>query len=358
MEKQKQIRSISGIKALAFLGVVSAHSGLTGSAIYVSIFFIVSGFLMTYSYYGRELKTGLKDNLSFAVKKMRMLYPLHIICLLIIAVSIGIIGKSPALWKYVGKTFVIDALLIQSWFPDTKINMSLNGVSWYLSTALFLYYAFPWLLKGIKKYHSRKQAVLVSAAIFAMMFAAAAAANRLVDDKDAVKWATYVFPVFRLGDFAIGANFGYVFLNSKRKLPEKEYTALEILSLILIAADFYFDLNGDHFGLNSFIGMEHTLMHIIPAVVFIYICAHDGGKVSAVLGSRPLKVLGDLSAYGFLTHYLFTYLAAPQILRILDRVGLEKGQTVISFIIILFFTLLTAQIYNKAYHRIASRVHR
>lgn len=55
-----------------------------------------------------------------------------------------------------GRNIILQLFLLQSWYPDAGVNVSLNGVAWYLSTATFLYFMFPYIMMLIKKIYEKK----------------------------------------------------------------------------------------------------------------------------------------------------------------------------------------------------------
>ena len=60
--KKGKINSLQAIRALAFIEILIAHcEGPASGACGVSIFLILSGFLMIYSYLDRELECSLKN---------------------------------------------------------------------------------------------------------------------------------------------------------------------------------------------------------------------------------------------------------------------------------------------------------
>ena len=149
MNVKGKLNQIQALKGIAFLGVFLSHTGFTcfwsighwG----VSVFLVLSGFMMTYSYYHKNRITNisLKDNILFAWKKIRNLYLLHIITMLTMLVFAFIGIKSDI--RILIPKILLNILLLQEWFPLE--NASINGVSWYLSTAVFTYFLFPIILK-------------------------------------------------------------------------------------------------------------------------------------------------------------------------------------------------------------------
>ena len=69
------------LRAIAFLGIFLSHARVSVSwaKLGVSIFFVLSGCLMTCNYYDKELKCSIKDNLQFSINKIKKLYVLHIV---------------------------------------------------------------------------------------------------------------------------------------------------------------------------------------------------------------------------------------------------------------------------------------
>lgn len=75
----KKISSLQTIRALAFLGIFASHSGIqifaANGAWGVSVLFILSGFLMFYSYFGTDRVSGcgFKYSIKFGVNKIKRL---------------------------------------------------------------------------------------------------------------------------------------------------------------------------------------------------------------------------------------------------------------------------------------------
>ena len=80
----ERIETLEVLRALAFLGVFCSHIGfnafISTGRWGVSVFFILTGFLLTYRYYGKGRITkdcGIKNNFGFLVRKIKRLFPLH-----------------------------------------------------------------------------------------------------------------------------------------------------------------------------------------------------------------------------------------------------------------------------------------
>ena len=155
----ERLDSLEGLRSVAFFLILMSHcgskwAGLGGPG--VSIFFILSGFLMSYSYLWRNRlpeKESVGDYIKFGIRKISRLYPLHIIVLI---TGIYISRKTvfgPSAYKLLTGTakFVLDAALVQAWFPKSSIYFALHGPAWYLSASLFLYTCFPYIASRLEK---------------------------------------------------------------------------------------------------------------------------------------------------------------------------------------------------------------
>ncbi len=168
--KPTKITSLQALRAVAFLGIFTSHCGATSLGAWgVSIFIILSGFVMFLAYNERSLPDNIRGAISFSVKKVRKLYPLHIF-MMIAALGFTVKGLSEGFTIksciFNLGTVLLNVFLLQDWVPASSVYFSLNGVAWYLSLCLFLYFAFPFLMKKLKKINSNKQAFITIFAVF------------------------------------------------------------------------------------------------------------------------------------------------------------------------------------------------
>ncbi len=300
--KKGKINSLQAIRALAFIEILIAHcEGPASGACGVSIFLILSGFLMIYSYLDRELECSLKNCVIFSVKKIKKLYPLHIITMLLpmLLVLRGIIldfsGK--AVFNFIAQIF-LNITLLQSWVPVTDFYFSFNGVAWYLSTCLFIYAVFPFILRKFKK-TKMKNVAFIGVVTFACQIIVGIIL-KLLNLYSTSHFITYIFPIFRLGDFLIGCCLGYIFLNVNFKLNKIQATVIEIISLVLIVfSDIIYLKNKGVLGSYYF---KFTVLFIPVSVLLVWIFAINKGVISKLLTCKPIVYIGNISPYAFLIH--------------------------------------------------------
>lgn len=109
-----------------------------------SLFFILSGFILTYVY--DKSKTGQIEVRKFWIARLSRLYPLHILTILFF-IPFSYFGSV----TYSGHQQVVfpltNMLLVHAWIPDKEYLYSFNEQSWSLSALLFFYFFFPYILK-------------------------------------------------------------------------------------------------------------------------------------------------------------------------------------------------------------------
>ena len=114
--------------------------------------------------------------------------------------------------------FVLNILLVQAWVPRGEMYFSLNGVAWYLSVCTFLYFMFPVILKRIKGFKQKWSAIAGIAWILMLQVVISFGVDHITLPEiidNFPKWATYILPIYRLGDFVIGCCLGYLYVNRR-----------------------------------------------------------------------------------------------------------------------------------------------
>ena len=315
-EQSSLLLSLQVIRAIAFLDIFISHAALQAGIIIfpaggtwgVSVFCILSGFLMMYRYANNEtfLSYSWFDCLKFAVRKLKKLYPLHIVTMIIAIPFLIQSIKSPYEISDVIKSFVkivFNVLLVHSWYPKSSVFFALNAVSWYLCLTIFFYFMFPIILQLMKKYRSVSTATGFVVAIYVLQVMLNVLANSITEklgfSSELRAWVTYNFPVSRLEDFFIGCNLGYIFVKHHQKNQNQSlFTMLEIIAIVITLLDWVIHTY------NSSAWWSSVVMHTPCACLLIYLFALNYGKISELMEVKPLIYLGNISAYTFLIHQL------------------------------------------------------
>lgn len=124
----------------------------SGGPVGVSIFIILSGFVITINYYNKTSDLSFTNAKRFTLKRIQKFYKLHILTLLLaLPFAIAAIVKNYDLIFNNLIKLLLNLLLLQSFVPMQGVYFSCNAVSWYLSTSLLFYLCTYFIFKLLHK---------------------------------------------------------------------------------------------------------------------------------------------------------------------------------------------------------------
>ncbi|WP_208856014.1 acyltransferase family protein [Chromobacterium subtsugae] len=165
----------------------------------VSFFFVLSGFVMTWSARADDSAGG------FIRRRLLKIYPNHFFTWLLMMVCMGNVFVDPRVW-------LSNLLLLQSWVPRPEVFMGVNSPSWSLCCELLFYLAFPWLNQRIARIPAGRLWPCAAAAVLAL-FAVQLAVDSWVPATPKGPglpislqqwWLSYFFPPLRMFEFVLG----------------------------------------------------------------------------------------------------------------------------------------------------------
>ena len=241
-------------------------------------------------------------------------------------------------------TVVLNVFLLQDWVPASSVYFSLNGVAWYLSLCLFLYFVFPFLMKWIRKIRSNKEAFITIFIIYGVQILIGFLSSFLPQSiwifDNISKWIIYILPLFRLGDFTTGCCLCYLYLNRSHKLNMGIYSMLEIIVWLVIIGSEYFYKNQI-----GFLGSEwfrYTMLYTLSSSALVYLFAIKKGFITNIITNKFFVYLGNISAFTFLMHQM--------IIRYFNVICCElfdfNLNVWVKVLFILMITVIAAQIYS------------
>lgn len=303
-----RIDSLQTVRTLAYIGILTSHCTMTQLGAWgVSVFFVLSGFVMSYAYSDRELDCSFINNLKFSVGKIKKLYLLHIITMISAFYFMlkNIMPNPTGLdIKITLAELFLNITLLQAWVPSIIVNFSYNGVAWFLSVSLFAYFAYPFFSSKIKKL-SIPKTVCGILIIYALQFALGYASNKISIPGDYFvdfpMWFTYMCPLFRFGDFLIGSFAGHIYATHEIKINVWISTILELAAFALIYIGYRIYLSpADQAGE----WYRYTLVFTPSSVILVFLFAANCGLISKVLTCKPVIYIGNISAYCYLIHMM------------------------------------------------------
>ena len=262
----------------------------------VSIFFVLSGFILTYRY--PELRDRREIGL-FLASRIGRIWPAYAVGVLLEIYMTWYAFFHDAEWV---AHIVINFAMIQTWIPWLWFSYSFNAPSWSVSTELFFYLAFPLLIINFERTWWWKLAL---AAAFAMLMVAIAIAINADYGSGAVPGVllTYEHPLARLLEFVCGMCAALAYRKAAHlRLPVSAATIAEALAVVLVFATLYrsgTENVGSQLGRWYYSGADLAL----PAAILIFVMAFQQGAISKALTFRPLVFLGEISYSIFLIHY-------------------------------------------------------
>jgi peptidoglycan/LPS O-acetylase OafA/YrhL len=164
----------------------------------VSVFYVLSGFILSYTYYDMDVRSGYR---SYLVARIGRVWPLHIVTLAVCVVIFGLYPTDANSYL----RLLVNALLLHSWVPFADWFYSYNWVSWSISTELAFYVSFPFLLFLMKK-DWRLVALLATVLLATMLCICIAMDLPSKPSTESVSGSAllYISPVSRIAEFIAG----------------------------------------------------------------------------------------------------------------------------------------------------------
>jgi peptidoglycan/LPS O-acetylase OafA/YrhL len=222
----------------------------------VSFFFVLSGFILAYSYAGRIRQQS--DEAAFWWARAARILPAYFLAFLVylpFAVITVVVADAPRLAAL--NAMIIASLqltLTQAWVPGAALAW--NSPAWSLSVEACFYALFPMLLARLENTSSR--ALVISAvAAYALSLLGALTIFKLGPANVARAWADVMqfpsqnpaaynlfymyFPLFRIPEFLFGAVVGVLFVRRRPATQLVRRICLALGSLGFVAGFLVFD---------------------------------------------------------------------------------------------------------------------
>ena len=285
------IRSLQSMRFIFIFLILLSHFSFAGLGPFdfggdsgVCFFFILSGFVLSL---GDNKKPG--RSLPFFTKRLKRVYPAHLLALVMAAVCIPAAFDTP-------EKIISSLSLTQSWWPGREIYFGGNGPAWFLSNTVAFYLVFPWLKHILFK--ARWLVIITGTAITLTVYFTVIAP---VVPEDKVNWLLYVFPPSRLIDFCQGIILARLYMLAAAReysLSAQTSTIIEYCAIcLIIASSWIYPILPERYAT--------TALFWIPCAALIFCFAltdRHPGLPGRILQHRAMLWLGGISFEFFLVH--------------------------------------------------------
>lgn len=305
------IETLQSLRFIFFVMIFMSHFEYDGLPAFdaggdcgVSFFFILSGFVLSSAYGNKVSSDGFRYR-QFMARRVKKLYPLHLLCLLaFVVINIRSMDAGTLV------RLLPNLLLVQSWIPSAGFYFSANAVSWFLSDILLCYAVFPVVFRAVR----RMTPMALTGAWAAVL---AAYAVLLCNIPDAMTNAiVYVFPPVRTVDFAIGVTLWRVAAwLKKRRIAVFESRLTATAAELAVFAALAMTLAA-HPYVNLQIRTACLFWPVNVAIILLFACERQGGAVAWLLRRKPLIWLGNISFPLFMVHQMAISITLAVLLRL------------------------------------------
>ncbi|MGQ8708145.1 acyltransferase family protein [Serratia sp. TSA_198.1] len=330
-QRPKNLTSLTGMRIFAALLVFLFHASLgkmlnpfedmqvadnyalifkNAGWLGVSFFFILSGFVLTWS------ANPQQSNRRFWLKRLGKIFPNHLVTwALMLAFFRSYVSDSNA--------WLPNLLLLSSWSNNIDIFVSVNQPSWTLCSEMLFYMLFPAIFMLVSKLPANWLPSALGA-VFIGLALTQLAITHWVDGTPQLKewplsenqwWLAYNFPPFRLYEFMAGMIMARLLQTGRRLSLSLPGTVL----LVLVA-----------YIATYFVPFQYSLNFItfIPLCLLITAAAQgDLAGKKTLINTRLIVWLGEISFGMYMVHYL-VLIAAKQMMA--DRLyGLAASLSII-----------------------------
>ncbi len=367
-----QLKSLTGLRFFAAIYIVLFHHGgalcifgtsvcnlISYGYVSVSLFFVLSGFVLAYVYLNSENIQPIKKK-RFWIARFARIYPLYLLSLLVSIPSFA------SKFEYFSCSFIttlkglcsafLSSILLQSWTPWTSTIF--NTPTWAVSNEAFFYFVFPFIAIPIARLSKRKLIVLVTLlwilAILPPMYLSNLFKVRNFTQFlgrslfSPFSFAGLLFPFFayspwfHLPQFLIGVCAGLLFSRKegwtfKSTIPLIGIPIIGCLCL-LIYNIFAIDPNTHYLFLNN--GLLAPLFCIL-----IYYLAEGKGWLPTFFASPKILILGEASyAIYLFQNPLLSFLKRLSMI-LLGSNGISTSFFDIIFLGVYFFVLILFSVF-------------
>lgn len=276
-----RLDSLTGLRFAAAFAVLLFHMGvlylstplgtlrhvMVQGFVGVSFFFILSGFVLTWSHRDGDPTAG------FYRRRLAKIGPLQVATWVLVGVLLFTLGTLPS-----KRDALASLVLAVPWIPRLTAHLPMNGPNWSLGCEIFFYALFPLLVLPLRRFSLRSRRALLFASIVAVVLIAIAVTP--VTPGTPRYWFLYYFPPVRMLEFVFGALLALEVKDGT--LPNVNLRFASLLALATYVADSWAPMS-----------LQPVALTLVPFGLLIVACAQTdlAGRPSP-WRSRAMVTLG------------------------------------------------------------------
>jgi peptidoglycan/LPS O-acetylase OafA/YrhL len=285
----------------------------------VSFFFVLSGFILAYRY--PSLSAGGAPR--FIVSRIARIWPMHVVATLLFVALVPAYLQDQLFTKTIGTTLA-NLFLVHTWLPYGPFNSSYNLVAWSVSTEMFFYICFPFLIWRWRSTWHWKLGLTLALAL-GMICLAAFQAQHLPELMRGPFSLVYDSPLARLWEFTLGIATATLWtrLRSRVQISRAVATLVEVGVVCLAVGMVHWSAgiatalsDRTQTGAAGSIWLQLAGLTSLPFAAVIGVMALERGWLSRLLSLSPLVFLGEISYSMYLLQtslLIVVMIRAPQI---------------------------------------------
>lgn len=297
--KARRLDALTGIRFFAALHVVLYHMHCTAWADLpvwverlrnhgdsaVALFYVLSGFILTYTHIGASLR--VEDPRRFWIARFARIWPLYALGL---AACVGFRLYGGGTIRANVASFLASATMLQAWTPDMIFGWNTPG--WSISVEAFFYLSFPLLAVPVARLQRVRSLVALIAGAWLLGLALVAWYLHFAPDGRLQHFDSWLYfvgysPLTRLPEFIIGVALGRIHALRPDWTTVRRADAWALLALAILFGVVLFATTVPS------VVVHNTLL--APAFGLLILALARGGRISGWLGAPWLVLLGDAS---------------------------------------------------------------
>jgi len=285
--RNPSLPALTGIRFFAAFYVVLTHSlpwiknrvslplpianFLSNGYLAVCLFFLLSGFILSYTYSG--LAPGVQNYAKFWEARFARIYPVYLFSLLL--------ALPFQIHTLTLKSTVAVLLMVQAWNPlHPEMSGAWNYPAWSLSVEAFFYLCFPFIQMRIASMSRRAIQLLGAGALLVCILCHTPIQGLGIWNPNAVAPIPIPLPILRFPEFLLGMLMGNYFVRFGSVTRRPFLALLAILASILSL---------------SITAGPWVSIAVLPFVVLLYSLASSRDAITAFFSHPVMFLLGGAS---------------------------------------------------------------